>query len=331
MSVFYYNFGGKIGWTLQKMFPKFCSEAYLKLQFLLRNKSQKDYIKYFLSKDVLPHPLLVSIETINRCNSDCAFCISNRNLEKRPFKIMSDELFVSIIDQLSDWGYEGHLYLCGNNEPFLDTKIIERVKYAREKLPNSFIFISTNGLLLDIDKVKKIIPYLNQLIINNYCLDMKLHDNIKEIIDYANNHYEEFYNVELFVQIRYKNAILTNRAGSAPNKKYKKVIKSTCLLPFTDMMIFSDGKVGICCCDNLESISMADLTKITLKEAWDSPEYKKVREAIKNSRSDYQFCKYCDFIDAGFRNDLTNDTMLNRKLDYGQRYTFFRRRHNKIK
>ena len=35
-------------------------------------------------------------------------------------------------------------------------------KYAREQLPESFIFMSTNGLLLDVEKVKTIVPYVNQ-------------------------------------------------------------------------------------------------------------------------------------------------------------------------
>ena len=46
---------------------------------------------------------------------------------------------------------------------------------------------SAYRLLLD----KKIIPYVNQLIINNYCLDMKLHDNVQEIYDYAKAHPDE--------------------------------------------------------------------------------------------------------------------------------------------
>ena len=72
-----------------------------------------------------PYPLIVNLETINRCNSDCAFCTANRNAEKRPFQRMEKELFHSIIDQLRDWGYKGHLTLYGNNEPFLDTRIVE--------------------------------------------------------------------------------------------------------------------------------------------------------------------------------------------------------------
>ena len=86
--------------------------------------------------------------------------------------------------------------------------------------------MSTNGLILDIDKVKSIIPYVNQLIINNYCLDMKLHDNIQEIYNYVNAHPDEFKDVDILIQMRYLKEVLTNRAGSAPNKKAtSKIIK----------------------------------------------------------------------------------------------------------
>ena len=217
MSVRYHNFGGVIGWNLQKYFPMLSSDSYLKLQRSTRNKLQKEYIDYFLSTGEPPMPLVVNLETINRCNSTCSFCTANKNAEKRPYKRMEDSLFYSIIDQLAEWGYTGHLTLYGNNEPFLDTRIVEFHKYCREKLPHSFIFLSSNGLLLTVDKVKEIIPYVNQLIINNYCRDMKLHDNVREIYEYAKSHPDEFKDVELLIQMRYMDAVLSNRAGSAPN------------------------------------------------------------------------------------------------------------------
>lgn len=74
MSVKFHNFGGALGWNLQKRFPKLSSESYLKLQFLTRNKLQKKYIEYFLEGGEVPKPLVVNLETINRCNSTCSFC-----------------------------------------------------------------------------------------------------------------------------------------------------------------------------------------------------------------------------------------------------------------
>ena len=326
MSVRFHNFGGKLGWNLQKRFPKLSSESYLKLQFLTRNKLQKKYIDYFFRNGEPPMPLVVNLETINRCNSTCSFCTANKNAEKRPYKRMEEGLFYSIIDQLRDWGYKGHLTLYGNNEPFLDTRIVEFHKYCREQLPHCFIFLSTNGLVLTVDKVKEIIPYVNQLIINNYCRDMKLHDNVKEIYEYARSHQEEFRDVELLVQMRYMDAVLTNRAGSAPNKKNtQKVIRETCLMPYTDMFIFPDGRMGICCCDNFEATTLADLRKTPLREAWNSLEYQKIRQGIRASRGEYDFCKYCDFIDAGLRMDVVDDTLRNKAANHGARQSLFRK------
>lgn len=326
MPVSYHNFGGVIGWNLQKKLPKLSSESYLLLQRKSRNKMQKEYIDFFLGSEETPQPLIVNLETVNRCNSTCAFCTANRNAEKRPYKMMEEGLFKSIIDQLAEWGYKGHLTLYGNNEPFIDPRIVEFHKYCREKLPESFIFLSTNGLLLTVDKVKEVIPYVNQLIINNYCRDMKLHDNVQEIYDYAMSHEEEFKDVDLLFQMRYMDAVLTNRAGSAPNKQNSvKVIKETCLMPYTDMFIFPDGRMGICCCDNFEVTTLADLTKVSLKEAWSSDEYKAIREKLKETRSNHDFCKYCDFIDAGLRMDAVEDTLKHRDANHGARQTMFKK------
>lgn len=304
------NFLGRFGWNMQKRFPKLSSEGYLSMQFITRRKSQKEFIRYFLEKDEVPQPLIVNLETINRCNSTCEFCTANKHAEKRPYKRMEDSLFYSVIDQLADWNYKGHLTMYGNNEPWLDTRIVEFHKYARQKLPDSYIFMSTNGLLLDIDKVKAITPYVNQLIINNYCLDMKLHDNIREIRDYVKAHPEEFKDVDILIQMRYIKAVLTNRAGSAPNKQAtEKVVRETCLMPYTDMWITPDGRLGICCCDNFEVTELADLKTTPLPEAWNTVKYQELRNLVKDGRQNYPFCKHCDFIDAGLRMECVNEVL----------------------
>lgn len=314
MPIRIHNYAGKFGWNMRKYFPRLASAGYLKMQFLTRGKSQQDYIKYFMESETVPHPNVVNLETINRCNSTCEFCTANKHAEKRPYKRMEDELFYSIIDQLKDWNYKGHLTMYGNNEPWLDTRIVEFHKYAREKLPDCYIFMSTNGLLLDIEKVKSIVPYVNQLIINNYCLDMKLHDNIKEIYDYVKAHPEEFKDVDILIQMRYIKEVLTNRAGSAPNKQStNKVVKETCLMPYTDMWIMPNGKLGICCCDNFEVTDLADLTTTPLAEAWNSPAYQELRKVLIEGRQNYPFCKHCDFIDAGLRMNIVDNILKEQK------------------
>lgn len=305
MGVKVSNFLGVVGWNARKYLPNLASAAYLKLQFMTRGKAQDEYVKFFLEQEEIPQPMVVNIETINRCNSTCSFCTANVNAEKRPLMKIEDDLYYSIIDQLADWGYKGHLTLYGNNEPWLDTRIVEFHKYAREKLPEAFIFMSTNGLILTLDQVKEIKPYINQLIINNYCMDMKLHKNIEGIYEYVKAHPEEFEDIDIDIQMRYLQEVLTNRAGSAPNKKAtEKTINETCLLPFTDMWIMPNGHIGLCCCDNFEKTSYADLHKVSVKEGWSSEAFHNVRKLIAENRANYKFCEHCDFIDAGFRKQL---------------------------
>lgn len=326
MPVRVHNFLGRLGWNARKYFPKLASESYLKLQFVSRRKLQKDYIEYFMSRKETPHPLVVNLETINRCNSTCEFCTANKNAEKRPYMRMEEEMFYSIIDQLAEWGYKGHLTMYGNNEPLLDTRIIDFHKYARKKLPEAFIFMSTNGLLLTVEKAREVAPYVNQLIINNYCMDMKLHKSVQKVYAYALAHQEEFRDVDVLIQMRYLKEVLTNRAGSAPNKPATdKVIKETCLMPYTDMWIMPNGKLGICCCDNFEVTDFADLRETPLKEGWNSKKYQELRKELQSGRQEYPFCKNCDFIDAGLRMDAVNDVLKHSGTMHGARQSMFRR------
>ena len=126
------------------------------------------------------------------------------------------------------------------------------------------------------------------------------------------------------------NVILTNNDtdinnNNTSNKKNDtKIIKETCLMPYTDMFIFPDGKMGICCCDNFEVTNLADLNEVPLKEAWNSDEYKKAREAIKDGRQNFPFCKFCDFIDAGLRMDAVNDVLAGREANHGARQSLMK-------
>ena len=68
--------------------------------------------------------------------------ISNQNIHVLKFFRMGLYIIIYFFYifmelQLRDWDYRGHLTLYGNNEPWLDTRIVELHKYAREQLPNA--------------------------------------------------------------------------------------------------------------------------------------------------------------------------------------------------
>lgn len=305
------TYGGKVGWFLRKYFSRFTSAAYLKWQYTARRRLFKTYEDLFDKKTKngeCLNPCLVSIETINRCNSTCAFCPANRNDDKRPFQKMDEELFRKIIEDLKAMNYDGFLNLYVNNEPFMDTRIENWYIYAKEQLPDAKMLLYTNGTLLTIERFNKIIPAIEKCIINNYSETLTLHENLKELVEYINDH-EEYRAKDITIQIRYIKEILTNRAGEAPNNKKKYINHMMCIMPYTDITIYPDGTIGLCCSDALEKTNYGNVRDKSLREIWRSPEYEKLRQTVGKNRGSYFFCRGCDFVDAGIRNSFMEDKL----------------------
>jgi hypothetical protein len=142
-------------------------------------------------KKHLEYPVMVAIETTNKCNATCWFCPitegSKRppsdpaqliqlgkskgpvpaadpedgttfNLMKRPLGYMTDELFEKIIDDCTQFPLRRiEPYLHG--EPFMDRKILDRIDHINRKLPRTEVHIFTNGSLL----TKKTVDRLKEL------------------------------------------------------------------------------------------------------------------------------------------------------------------------
>ena len=298
------TYGGRIVWYLRTHFSGLTSTLYLELQYLLRKRLFTQYIHFFAEKEksgVMVLPCLVSIETVNRCNSTCEFCPANRNTETRPFQKMEEQLFYKIIQELKQAEYDGYLNLYVNNEPLIDSRIEDWYLYAREQLPKAKLLLYTNGTLLDLERFKKLASCIDKMIINNYSERLVLHDNLKELYSFVKTN-QEYWDMDITIQIRYIREILTNRAGSAPNRGLLKKQNKICIMPFTDLTIYPDGRVGLCCSDALEKTCYGNVGTESLWDIWNSKQYEQLRELIGRNRECYEFCKGCDFVDAGIRN-----------------------------
>lgn len=298
-------FGGKLGFLLRKFMPKLCGDIYL---FFSRKFSNRVAKKYIMNNNYYV-PLFISVETINRCNGTCPFCPCNIRDEIRPYMEMSDEVFNKIINDLSEMKYSGTLMLLANNEVFLDKKIMDRIKIARKKVPKCHMKIITNGKLL----TTKIFDELNnkrlidELVINNYNSSTKLNCQVQKIYDLYK---DKELNMEVIINIRYANEVLSNRAGTSPNKKEMKgIIKDFCVLPYTDININPKGNLLICCCDAVEKTNLGNIMDDSLINIFNNEKYRMIRKRMKKGRHNYSFCKHCDFNDIGTRKDLIKEEM----------------------
>lgn len=297
MKVKVRSYLGIVGFCLRKKLPNFCSNSYLFLQRKLSNIPNKKYMKLDNQKIV---PLFVNIETINKCNGLCSFCCCNVKEDRRITKIMNEKVFKKIISDLADINYSGVITLNINNEPFLDKDLIDKLKYVREKIPNAYSYIYTNGSLLTIDKMESIIKnnLLDELIINNYSDKYKLNKQNHTLYKYLK---DRNLNFKVMINLRYAHEVLSNRANTSPNKTGKKIVNSYCSIPFTDLNIFPDGTVGICCCDTKEVTNFGNVSDDNIINIFNNDKFKKLRLKMINGRNHNDFCKFCDFNDIGTR------------------------------
>jgi len=242
----------------------------------------------------------IEIETINRCNGICSFCPVNRNSDPRTEAVMSAELFEKIVDQLAELEYSGRFSTFSNNEPFLDDRIIEFNRYAREKLPKARIHLFTNGTLLSLDKFIEIIDVIDELIIDNYNQELKLIDPVKAIKEYCEEHPELELNKKVTIVLRKPQEILTSRGGNAPNRnELVEYPSDRCLLPYKQMIVRPTGLVSLCCNDALGEWSLGDLNHDSVLAVWYGTKFTKVREALYKGRQYCGNCRYCDTFSMG--------------------------------
>ena len=268
--------------------------------------SVQKYIDEYLKTGKVNLFETIEIETINRCNGECSFCPVNRRDDKRDFKIMDEQLFKNIINQLRDMNYDGRIQLFSNNEPLLDKRISDFAKYARENCKNAHLSLFTNGILLDEKKFKQLIPYFDTFCIDNYYdNEVVLPKNIREIVNICDKLPE--LKKKVIIQLINKKEIRNNRGGQSKNRHFTYKLKTNCKLPFKQIIVRPDGKLSLCCNDALGTNTLGDLTKETILEAWQGEKYKKIRNLLaKKGRKAVELCQYCDNFGGFGQNESKN-------------------------
>lgn len=280
---------------LQKVMPIMGVKGYAKWRSL--GEYYRKYMQYFEGAGEMPLFKYIEIETVNRCNGECSFCPVNKNMPQRDYRKMSDEMFYDIVNQLAALKFNGTIALFENNEPFIDERIVDFAKYTREKCPDAYIYLKTNGTLLSTEKFKEIIEYLDFLGVDNYHGgEDKIPEKFEEMKIYCKE--KEYPGRFRFYSIN-KNAERSSRGGNAPNMKIWYTTEIPCPLLFVQMSIRPDGKVSLCCNDALGENTLGDVSKNTLVEIWRSETFRNLRKAMtKSERYGIETCRYCNHLDG---------------------------------
>lgn len=86
----------------------------------------------------------VEIEVSSFCNRSCWFC-PNATHSRRERNFMSDDVYSWVIGALAGISYDGVISYSGYTEAAHDRSFLDRIRFARERLPHSHIFTCSNG------------------------------------------------------------------------------------------------------------------------------------------------------------------------------------------
>ena len=104
-----------------------------------------------LNPDSMEYLDTISIETASKCNLKCRMCSHPGNKRKLHFLGMDE--FKKIINKFLKTKIRRLLFNMG--EPLMNKNLFEMVKYSKEK--GFFVYISTNGQMLNEEIIKKIL------------------------------------------------------------------------------------------------------------------------------------------------------------------------------
>lgn len=248
-----------------------------------------------VAKDGRP-PLFthVEIETFNRCNGECGFCPVNKHQDPRKPVKMDEALFHAIIRELAALDYSGSVHLYSNNEPLLDPRIFDFAAAAKQALPKAHLHCFTNGLLLDLDKYKRLVEHVDLLTINNYCHDFRFRPNVQEVIDYSSA--DPALDYKTRATMRHLGEVMTSRGGQSPNKQ--EILTKTkpfgCILPVFQLIIRPDGNVSLCCNDALGTITLGNVSESGVEAVWYDEKFQALRAKVLSSRGHFPICRQCD-------------------------------------
>ncbi|MCG8054873.1 MAG: radical SAM protein [Candidatus Thiodiazotropha taylori] len=120
----------------------------------------------------------IELEITASCNADCIMCPRNELFSHRGIAHMSDDVFDSVLRNLSGRGVPAY-YLCGLGEPLLHPHWLEFAQRLRAADPDSHIICSTNGFSINSKVIGCLIDSpIDTLELSLHSLDPTVHYSI---------------------------------------------------------------------------------------------------------------------------------------------------------
>lgn len=228
----------------------------------------------------------VEFETTSVCNRKCTYC-PNYTVE-RPYGYMEEGLFYKIIDELAEIKFSGRLSPHFYGEPLLDKRVVKFIYYIRNRLPNVFIKLFTNGDLLTYELFVKLLNAgVDVFRIAQH--DEKPSNAILTILGKSDNktqrkhlEYINFYDNDEF---------LMNRGGLITVRHDVKQVFCDYVSGIT---IDYEGNMLLCCQDYMSKHKFGNLKTEKIMDVWNKKQYKSIRDKVRCGIWPLDICRTCN-------------------------------------
>ncbi|HEU4935280.1 MAG TPA: radical SAM/SPASM domain-containing protein [Vicinamibacterales bacterium] len=264
-------------------------------------------------------PEIVQIEATNICNAKCVFC--PRDEMHRRQGIMSLDLFKKVVDECAELGIT-HVRMHNYGEAFVDRKLVEKVRYAKQKGIGEVGIISNGSLITEpvargmieagLDAINISVDASGKEVFEATRIGLKYDKVIanierllrlrgesgkrrpKLILSFVrqNNSADEQAFIEHWRSIADKIHVtdLHNWAGTLNSESD---VNYPCYRPWLTFTVLWDGRVSLCCADFDGRTILGNLNTHTISEIWNADAYRNVRrEHLESGGPD--ICRACD-------------------------------------
>jgi len=264
-------------------------------------------------------PAYIQIETTLICNGKCWFC-PQKAATRRPL-FMEDWIWKKIIDETRGMGILYRPFLL--NEPFVDKRMIDIVRYIKED-PTARIEFNSNGELLTPDKTDELVEI--GIDVMRFSVDGIRRETFEQSrkIDYDT----VYHNVEYFIQAanksgkdmrtevrmiklpgtekeqkEYRNywearkptAVVFTDLYNYPWTEQTESLRLPCIKIIDQMFFYVDGRATLCCWDASERQIVGDVKKEHVLAIWNGKTMGHCRGLLdEGRRSEIHLCSRCD-------------------------------------
>lgn len=250
---------------------------------LYSNKFKRIMYEIELNKEILPDG--VGIETSSYCNRKCGYC-PNSNV-KRQQGDMEENIFYKIIDELAEIKFTGLVSPEFFNEPLLDKRLLDFIKYTRLRLPKSEILLFTNGDYLNFEMFSALIDAgVTKFRVSEHSSTQG--ETIKNTLQKAQT--TGLIQYIDYVVFHNNPRLLMNRGGLVNVPVLNK--RPWCNY-VNNMAINWKGDATICCQDYLGEYIFGSIKHESVVDIWNKPFYKETRTKVSCGLFELEICKRC--------------------------------------